>query len=275
MTFEYGSFFYFLYLLSALGVTPLVWLVCRRRSPRFKKAAVLALMLLNVFQHFFKQYLYPHLWGNGFDYTNTIYNVCSFLIVASPFVFLSHSGAWKDFIALAGSSAGLMTMLVPYWYVDGTPFSWEILHFYVYHGLLFCTSLLPLLLGMHRLSWKNFWKIGILFYLGNILVLFNNVVVIAAAGKAENLYALLVGQNPLWMFAPPSGEEFKLYVKLIELFSPRVFFDPAAGVCVPFLWSAVPLYLVMTLLSFIIGCFADGQNLERDFRNFFSRSSEK
>lgn len=275
MTFEYGSFFYFLYLFLVFIFTAVIGLIFRKRSERAKKAIVLTLALLNVLQHFFKQYLYPHLWGNGFDYTNTVYNVCSFFIVATPFILLSKSGTWKDFITYAGSSAGLITMLVPHWYVGGSPFRSEILQFYVYHGLLFCTSLLPVILGLHKISWRNFWKIGIVFYLCNILVLFNNIIVICIQGQADNLYAVLTEQNPLWMFAPPPEEGFAFFAELVAALSPKIFFDPANGVCVPILWSAVPLYLVITLLSFIIACFADGGNLDSDLRAFFRRFSKK
>lgn len=275
MTFEYGNFFYFFYLFLVFAFTATTGILLRKKSDRTKKTVIFILAVLNVFQHFFKQFLYPHLWGHGFDYMNTVYNVCSFLIVATPIVFFSKSDSWKDFITYAGSSAGLITMLVPYWYVGGSPFRSEILQFYVYHGLLFATSLLPVITGLHKLSWRNFWKIGLLFYLSNILVLFNNFTVVVMEGKAENMYAILREQNPLWMFSPPDNPGFAFFSDIVKIFSPKIFYNPEAGVCVPILWSAVPLYLLLTVLSLLIGCFADSKNMDADLRRFFSRFRKK
>ena len=155
----------------------------RKRRPAIQKLALLILMLLNIGQHLAKSIVWPHLWGTGFSLINTAYNVCAFLILLSPFALLSKSQGLKDFMTYVGTCGPLLAITVPYWFTGQDLLQWEVARFYVCHDLLIATSVLPALLGLHRPSYKSFWKIPLLFFLMLILILFNDAVCVVPLSR--------------------------------------------------------------------------------------------
>ena len=267
MILQYGNFAYFFYpLLSAVFVAGAYFLL-RRRPLAVRKGVVLALMLINLLQHFFKPFLYPQYRGQEFNVLLvTAYNLCAFLIIASPVVLLFKSAAWKDFIALFGTFAGIVSMAIPHWFI-GKPFwTWDVFRYYFCHALLFASSLLTLLLGLHRLRWRNFWKMPFLFFLTLILVCFDFVAVAYFRGTQDSLAAMLDAYNPCWFFHPV--EQFDFIVPVIDFFTPDLFMgDPATGKpYTPLLWYFIPMYLLIALLSFAAMALADRRRFSEDCR---------
>ncbi len=248
---------YFLFPIITLIVL-LAFSLLFKRAPRgIKRGILFTIALLNVAQHLLKSALYPHLWGTGFTYRNTAYNMCAFLILATPIVYASHSQAWKDFSVYLGTAASTLAMLFPYWFwLDGETDSWEILRFYVCHSLLFLSSILPVALGVHRVSLRSWWKVGLLFFLSIILIVFNDILMIALGlcenGTLETLYPTLTWLNPVWVMAPPP--QFTWIADFIAPITPNLFFHN--GQFVPLLWYAIPLYVLISLGALFFGLIA-------------------
>lgn len=114
MTLGFLSPAYFLMLLVCLGPIVLLYFLLRRRSTALKRGVVLALMLLNIFQHLAKGIVWPHLYGTGFSYVCTFYNVCASLILLSPFILLFGKGAMRDFLVYVGTAGPLLAIVVPF-----------------------------------------------------------------------------------------------------------------------------------------------------------------
>lgn len=274
MKVEYGSFAYCLYLALALLILLALFYILRNRSPRTQKAAIFALMLVNVGQHLLKSVLYPHLYGTGFSLVNTAYNVCSLLILASPFALLGGGKVFKPFLSYAGTVASLLALAAPFWFLGQTVWQWEFLRFYVCHVLLFCTSALPLLFKLHRPRYRDFWKAGLLF-LGMLgVILLNDVLFFLCDQSADPnaLYAFLQEQNPLWSMHPTD-----VYPRIAQLFtalSPKIFLPTEAHpTYTPVLWYAVPLYLSITALAFVLYFIADGRQFAHDVRSVAKRKA--
>ena len=267
MILQYGSNAYIFYLLVSAMILAGIYFIFRKRSLRAKKWLLATLILINVLQHLFKSYLYPHLYGAGFGLQNTAYNVCAALILLSPFTLFGKDSFFKVFVAYAGTIAGTLSLLLPYWFIGQTIFTWEFLRFYVCHMLLLLTSALPLLWGIRKAGYRNFWKSGfaLLFLLG--IVLLNDVLyfICDKNGSPETLFAALEAQNPFWIMHPT--ETYPTIAHLFTAITPDFLLPSQTHpYYTPILWYAIPLYLAVTLLSLVLFSIADGKRFLADCR---------
>lgn len=257
MTIKYFNYTHLITLLSAGALVGALYFSLRRRSAVAKEIALYILMGLNLTQHLFKFLVWPHLWGTGFGLADTAYNVCAILIIASPFVFVTKSSLFKQFITYAGTIGPSLALLFPYWYIGKTVLTWDFARFWTCHTLLVATSILPALWGMVKFNCRDGWKFGLVFLAMLSLILVNNTVFSLALGLTakHTLYEVLLAQNPLMMMAPTAGAE-KIKI-LFELFSPPFLLETDNHPYIPILWYAVPVYLYCTALGYILGCAID------------------
>ncbi len=255
MLINYGSFMYCVYIGAPILLCIMMYLFLRDKSEFMKKSVVFILAVLNFMQHICKGRIYPQYNGSSDIYLSTAYNVCAFLILVSPLIILFGGTVLKHFIGYAGSFAGMIAMLVPYWFVGKSAFSWEVYRFYICHGLLFASSFLPCILGMYELKFKNCFKIAPLFFFALALILFNNAFLIKSGnfpGKdPSRVFEELSNNNPAWSMHP--SESFAEIGNLIERLSiPFLCGKNSLGIYIPILWYAIPLYIAITLFACLI-----------------------
>ena len=265
-TMNYGSPFYLLMISLMLSAAVGLFFLLRRKSERAKKAVVLSLMLVNLFQHLFKWAIYPMYEGMGFNVLSTAYNMCATLIILSPIAFLSKSAFLKNFVYPVGTAAGLVAVAVPYWYIgmSVSELGWEYARFYVCHALLFVASLLPLLLGLHKPWLKAVFQPGAAFLLALVLILINDIIFITlglfGGYEHHDLYTSLLKINPCFSMGPP--EEFSWLADLSAFFTPSVFLgENSTGLYTPILWYAIPIYIGITLVAVALFFGMDSKNL--------------
>ena len=268
MLIEYGSLFYFLYLFLPVGLTVLLTFLFRKKSLRAQKGVVLAVLLLNVFQHIFKLQIYPQ-YDGGFSPIVTAYNMCAFLILFSPVAFFSKRQGIKDCVCILGTAAGLGAMLFPTWFLGLSAFSWEICRFYICHGLLLTGSVLPLSLGFHRFSRRSVLKIPFFFLFAQAVILCNDALLICAGYYGSNLstsdvFACLYRSNPCWTMHPGPLPWLN---EIILAFCPAFFTHNAAGETFywPILWCALPLILGMWILGIPLSFALDFKGIKEDW----------
>ncbi len=275
MTIEFGSFAYWLYLGLSVGLLVLLTCLLKNRSDKTKKTAILIIACLNLGQHLFKSVLYPHLWGRGFSYLNTAYNVCAFLIVVSPLMGFCHRESVRDFVYLAGTCAGLSAMVLPVWFLGQPAFGWEQSRFYICHSLLFCSSALPLTTKIHRLSWKNWYKFAPMFLMMLLVVLMDNVFCVylnwIPGASPETLHSDLCGLNPFWIMGP--GEDTIGMVRLLTYLTPGMFLRN--GRYVPILWYALPLCILFSVGALAVYAVADRKRFVEDMRSLRQRAKDR
>lgn len=254
MLIKYGSFMYFAYLFVVIFVCALLYLISYKKPERIKKIVVLSVAVVNVLQHLFKGMIYPQYNGNASIHISTAYNICAFLILISPIIILFGNELLKNFLVYMGSFAGMTAMIVPYWFIGKTAFSWEVYRFYICHGLLFISSILPCLLGLHSLKLHHCWKIGLLFFIVLILILLNDVILIKTDNypgtNSNDIFGSLVKVNPGWSMGPSSNMQW--VENIIKIFSPSFFCgNNPWNIYIPILWYAIPLYLGITFLIYV------------------------
>lgn len=264
MIIYYFNYVYILTLLAAAALIAALYFSLRNRSALAKEIALSVLMGLNITQHFFKFFFWPHMWGAGFGLVNTAYNVCAILIIASPFVFVSKNDVLKQFITYVGTIGPGLTLCIPYWFIGNTILDWEFLRFWTCHTLLVATSLLPALWGIVKFKYRDGWKFGFVFLAMQLLILLNDTVFLLVLGGAtkETLYEALLAQNPLMIIAPSEGaQSFKIF---FEILSPHFLLETKTHPYIPILWYAIPMYLYISLAGYILGCAIDRRWMKRD-----------
>lgn len=258
MTVEYGSPAYIAFILFTLAIPTALFFIFRKRSDRVKKYLILGIMLLNIAQHFLKSVLYPHLGLEGFTIFSTAYNVCAFLIIASPLAMIFRFKFLRDFFFYVGTIAGMIAIAVPYWSI-GKPF-WDAdyIRSFICHSLLFTSSVLPLMFGFHKTSYKSFYKVGLCFVAAIGLILLNDALCIylgiyPGVSAEDGVFNALATINPLWTFGPP--DNFAWVRGIVKFFVPDSWVGVSGTDCIPVLWYAFPLYLGVTLIAFLICLF--------------------
>lgn len=275
MLINYGSFMYFVYIFIAIGICIGLFFLLRRKSDRIKRITLLTLAFVNLGQHILKPLIYPHYWGEFSPHLSSAYNVCAFLIIATPFVLLFGNELFRNYMTYIGSIAGMIAMVVPFWFIGQSAFQWEAYRFYFCHSLLFVTSLLPALLGMHRLRWRHFWKMGLLFLAMLGIILLNDTFFVAIDGYAgtnpDDIYGSLCLINPCWSVLPPIGR-FDWLVDIIAFFSPAFLMGGnSSGFYVPILWYAIPMYLGITLVAFGVCALIDLRSFKEALCTFVNK----
>lgn len=275
-----GSPVYILSLALPCLILYFCWRVLRKKSKKTQKFAILFFTGINIFQHFFKSLLYPPLFGEGFTLTSTAYNVCACMILLTPFAVCAKSRGLKTFCMCVGACSGLFALIYPVWFLGMNvhELGWEYARFFICHSLLFLTCGLHLALGLHKVSYTDFWKIGLYFLLILCVILLNNTFCIVAGlfpgWSAENLYDALKSSNTFSMMGPREG--YDGITSLITALSPSFFLtNNPAHTYVPILWYAVPLYLVISVASLGVLGFVDRKSLQRDIKFLLAKQKTK
>ncbi len=275
MILGYFSWSHILYIAAALAIVAALYLLFRKKSERAQKYLVLTLAVLNVIQHIFKMYIYP-LYEPGFSYLTTAYNMCASLILLSPFALLIKSEMLRDFVFYIGSAAGAVALLIPYWNIGTPAFSWEMYRFFICHALLFASSILPLLFGHHRPSWKCFYKLPLCFFVVVAAVILNDIICVFSGLFPEysvnELYLALKSANPVWSFGPP--ESFSFVLNIARALSPNILVgDNPTGLPVPILWYFIPVYLGIMIIALPVCAAVDRENFKTDMARYRERLS--
>ena len=267
MKINYFSAAHIIYLFIAAALIAGVYFIFRNRSFRAQRIAVLVIVLLNVLQHLFKLEIYP-IYDGGFNALCTAYNMCALLILLSPLAHFIKFTPLRDFVYFMGSSAGIVALLLPYWNIGEDALSGEFVRFFICHALLLASSMLPLLFGHHKASWRRFPMLGLLFFIGIGIIILNDIVTMKLGLygdlTGENLYACLKAANPIWSFGPP--ESFSFVIKIVDVFTPDFLLGDKSGEnLVPVLWYFIPFYLLISVITFVVYTLCDRKNFSRDF----------
>lgn len=255
----FGSPFYIASLVVQLMLAGLTWAILHRCRKKTQRTIVLLLMLINTAQHFLKPLIYPQYRGTGFSSIVSAYNMCAVLIILSPFVLAWGSRFFKNFVFFVGSVAGIAAIAVPFWYIgmDVSQLGWDYARFYICHALLFITSLMPLVLGLYKPRWQEFWQVGLGFFLALGVIVVNDCIFIRLGlypgTDAADLYGSLLKMNPCGIMAPPEGLPW--LADIVRIFTPDFLWG------IPFLWYAIPLYVGISLIALVLFLLSDRTGL--------------
>lgn len=159
MRIELFNGFYFMYLIIGVFLVVGLFFLLRKRSDSTKKIVIMALLVFNLALHFLKLLNPPYAGSPTLMLRYAWFtNICAVNVLVFPFIFRGKNKAAKDFMVYLGFFSGLLAIVYPVDTLHQPPFALETIRFFTTHILLLVTSLLPLFLKMHQISYKNVWK---------------------------------------------------------------------------------------------------------------------
>ncbi len=276
MIIDYGSPAYIISALLPVGLLLGLYFLLRGKSRKIQKNVILSMSLINLCQHVFKFIIYPQFHGSGFNLFNTAYNICAFLIIFMPVALFLEFRLLSDLVFCVGSAAGIIALLIPYWNIGDSVFSWEFFRFHFCHSFLFVTASLTLMLGIYKPRFKDFIRLGSYVFLMLAVITANNALCMLIGlhpAKSGNIYDELYLMNVAWTYGPP--EQFSWVLPIAKFLSPDAWVGANdAGACIPFLWYLVPFYIIITALAMPIYALLDSAGAHKCF-NFFISPKKK
>ena len=245
---NYGNLTYFMTLIIPVVVLLILFFSFRKRSKKVQKGLILTLMFINLFQHLFKAWVWYPVYHGQFDLYNISFcNICATSIIISPFVFLSKNKYLKDALFYIGVMGGLFSMAIPYWYEGKSALEPDFIRFFTCHSILFLTSMLPILFGLHRPNIKRFWAVGIIYIAYEVLIFADTVIIYYfTKGNDWNLaYTLAYDENQFWITHRPIREDaIGRVFNMLKLES--LIYDGSRS-DIPILYDFYIVYIIITL----------------------------
>jgi len=270
--FDYGTPLYYVLIALIAPFILILFLILKNRSHRTKSVAISIITLLNLFVHIFKLFIFPHYSATAENaYMCTAYTTCALIIITSPFILIGKSDALKDFLFVVGGAAGIFALIFPHSVISasaaGNLSPWEIVRYYLNHYLIIASSILPVALKLHKINYRNFIKLPIIFLLYHITVFANDAVLICAGYMGEydsgTLYEGLCFWNPsrAVLLTDTSPVVLNVMSSFINALTPKIFLTDINGES--FLWPI--LYytpalsigiMLLEIIEYAIGDFA-------------------
>jgi len=210
--------------------------------------------------------------------------VCAVNAMVFPFFYLFRSKMLKDYMFYIGILTGFLALVTPLTAIGKPALSFDVIRFFVLHGLLCCAPLLMVLCGHHRLSWRRTWQPAWVLTAVLCVITVNELVLFASGilGEPYDLHTLVtgkyVGRNGAMIFGPP--EDAGIYAKFFTALCPNTFkkalFDiEALGIQAgdklywPLVWIIIPGVVYFTILCFLLSLIFDAKRFWRDMRYAF------
>jgi len=201
-----------------------------------------------------------------------------------PFFFLSKKKILRDYMFYIGVLTGFLALITPMTAIDKPAFSFDVIRFFMLHGIICCAPLLMVITGHHKLSWRRVWQPAFVLAAVLCVIAVNELVLFASGilGPGYDLHTLITGQyigrNGAMIFGPPhDAGSVSFYVKIFTSLCPSVFkhalFDiPALGLYAgdtiywPIVWLIIPGVIFFTVVSFLMSMPFEAKNFWRDVK---------
>jgi uncharacterized membrane protein YwaF len=258
-----------------------LFILCFRKSKSTTKKMIFLVLLANLVM-FCLRPLFPPSSSVGIEdqtfprllHYLTFESVCAICTWVFPFVLLFGGKTMKDFFVYVATLASLVAIFFPA--IEGDMlFEYDTIRFFFMHFTLLFMPVAMLLCGLHKMEWKNFWKVPfvLLLVLG---ITFLNEVILTVTGLNGYTFKELFDRNVhnvalvygptvelekiVWLLDGLTPEFLRtaLYdIPEIGLRAGSEFYWPLVWLIVPILVVLLPLFLVMGIVLNLGGFFYD------------------
>ena len=271
------NFWYFFWLILAAGATVGLYFLLRNRSIFTQKAILFSLLAIGLLLHFLKVYIPPYSVDEARMLRDSWFiNICGANIALFPFMFFSKKDSVKDYMFYIGVLSGLIALFYPQEpiaKVDQYAEQLDIVRFYYHHWMVLAVPLLMVLLGHHTLSYKRIWAAPVGLLLLMLFILLNQLFqselgYIPLRNQAE--FFAIGYKNTSYIWGPGTDDAIGNF---LALFTPKFFRTVPVGQYAgqekywPWFWMIVPVFVLVTPLSFLLSLIFDGKNFAKDVKS--------
>lgn len=274
MLIEMFNGWYFFWIILCSGVTTGLYFLLRNRSTKTQKAVLFGLLAAGFLMHFLKAYIPPYSVDEARHLRDSWFiNICGANIALFPFFFWSKSDRVKDYMFYIGAISGLIALFYPQEpiaKVDQLAEQLDIVRFYYHHWMVLAVPLLMVLFGHHKLSYKRLLSAptGLLLLMLFIMLnqLFQSELGFIPLRDRGDFFGIGY-KNSSYIWGPGTNDAIGDF---LALFTPKLFKTVPVGEFAgqlkywPWFWLIVPVYLLVTPLSFLLSLIFDGKSLKAD-----------
>ncbi|ERJ12208.1 TMEM164 family acyltransferase [Haloplasma contractile] len=256
----FGNIFYYLmFIFFMFNITVLCMYFLKNKSDVFVHRFIFIILLSGFLLHFLKLLFEPYY--SNFPYSirsATFENICAVSTLLFPWFYLTKSKCLKDYMIVIGMISGLGAVLYPFQSVGFTTITFDIVRFYYAHFILFLAPFLMLYTGYYQYSIKGIFIVPFIFYGILVLILTNELILIALGFVNGDLTTLLDpnSRNMALLFGP--NNQLARYEWIYSPFVPEMFMSVPLGnnagnaMYWPLIWMIIPSYIYIVLSGIII-----------------------
>ena len=270
------NFWYFFWLILAAGATAGLYFLLRNRSVKLQKTVLFALLVVGFLHHFLKVYIPPYSIDEARMLRDSWFvNICAANIALFPFMFFSKNEKIKDYMFYIGVLSGLIALFYPQEpmaKVDQLAEQLDIVRFYFHHWMVMAVPLLSVLFKHHKLSYKRVFSAPVGLLLLMLFIMLNQLFQ-AELGfvplHSENNFLGIGYKNTSYIWGPGVNDAIGSF---FAIFTPEIFKTVPVGQYAgqekywPWFWIIVPVFLLVTPLSFLLCMIFDGKNFVSDVK---------
>lgn len=272
---------YFFWLILAAGTIVGLYFGLRNASVKVQKGVLFGLLAFGLLLHFLKVYIPPYSVDEARMLRDSWFvNICGANIALFPFFFWSKNDKIKDYMFYIGVLSGLIALFYPQEPIAKTNQAGEqldIIRFYYHHWMVLAVPLLMVLFGHHKLSYKRILcaPTGLLLLMLFIMLnqIFQSELGYIPLRNQEDFFGIGY-KNTSYIWGPGTNDAIGDF---LALFTPDFFKTVPVGEFAgqtkywPWFWMIVPVYLLVTPLSFGLSMIFDGKALKQDVQGWAQR----